>query len=647
MFKIRLARFLTPVLLLGAVLGSAQAKSGHNIEGRVVLDPFQGEFPKFSAVPATKETPAPLPLGAKLLGETYYDLQDMGTLGSRIIRTADGTIHITYADDFCELDPEIGCPPDLDQPNPYPMRGMALISRLPDGEWTDVIKVEDPGIRDCCVTEVFGGFGTIGTTQDGRVSVAAHMNEDGCDLRGDLYIQDSQGGDQFSCYLSEITSDSYLFPQFTANPDGSYTLFGEIAEYGSYNEVDHFRFAYLEGEGEPFVCPVGWQFSEWKSVESMVPESLFRDGTPAFPAMAGGADGRVGVAFGDYGGDVFLLESSDGTFNPGTMTLTHITDYNDNDIVADDETSLEYRSHVNCDLAYNGNEPHVVWAELQARRVGGEIQFFDYRSKIKHWSPTHGLSTVRQVQPGEADRYDDLDMNIPGPVCGFNHLTVSWPQVGFNDAGTEIIVAWIRFVDDEVDPTADAGYPGIITGTGYGDIAGSVSTNGTDWSPDQNFTQTPITDERFFSIADRNPQGKVLMTFQASATDRAGCVGIGDRGWDPGNVLRNLAYLERDLIHSSTSSVTGMGINGPRLAVSPNPAGGNMRFALSGADDEVAGHVSIYSLRGRLVTEFELRGGYATWNTLNAVGEPVPAGVYFAKVRSAQGTATQKIVVVR
>ncbi|PID78886.1 hypothetical protein CSB20_12760 [bacterium DOLZORAL124_64_63] len=627
-------------------IGSAEARTRPNVEGRLVQDVLHGSFPGMADVAVDRSAPAPLPDGAHLLGETYYDLQDMGSLGSRIVWAPDGTLHVVFMEDFCEEDPVVGCPPDLSLPNPYPMRGMALYTRDTDGVWSDARRAADPSIRDCCVTEIFGGFGTLGLTNDGRAMVAQHMNEDGCDLRGDLYIQKTQGSTEFDAYLGEITPDSYLFPQVTANPDGSYTLFGEIAEYGSYNEVDHFRLAYLPAEGEEFVCPTGWQFSSWKSVESAVPRSLFQDGTPAFPSMAGAEDGRVGVAFGDFGGNVFLLESSDGTFEPNTLTLTEITSYQESDIVSGDETSQEYRSYVNCDLAYNGNEAHVVWSEMQARNEGGTIYFYDYRSRIMHWSPSSGISVVRQVQPGEADQFANLDGDLPGPMAGFNHISVSWPQVGFNESGTQTIVAWLRFVDAEVDPSADGGSPGIVTGVGYGDIVGSVSSDGMSWSEQQNFTQTPTTDERFFSLADINPEGKVLLAFQASATDQAGCAAIGDRGATPGNLVRNLAFLERDL-DSSVAAAPGMALNGPRLAVSPNPSGGSMRFALTGAEDQTLGHVAIYSVRGVLVSEFDLRGGYATWNMLNALGEPVPAGVYFAKVRSPQGTATRKIVVVR
>ncbi len=641
---------LVVVITIGVFLGAAQAdaRTRANPSARVVRD-LSGHIPFVELeqrVPSGFVAgPAPLPTGAVPLDSTYYDVQDMGSLGARIVREPDGTVHVVFMDDFCELDAG-GCPPNLSLPNPFPERAMSYMWRSPAGVWSSAAKTQDPGVRGCCVTEVFGGFGSLDVTSTGRAAVAAHMNEDGCDLRGDLYLQDTAGGTSFSAYLGEITANSYLFPQITANSDGSFSLYGEVPAAGIYDEVDDFRLAYLSAEGGAFVCPTGWQFSAWKSVASVVPPSLFQDGRPAFPSISKGADGRVGLAFGDFGGNVFLLESSDGTFNTPTLTLTQITNYTDAMITVANESSLEYRPYVNCDIAYNGNDAHVVWSELQARRESGQIFYYDYRSKIKHWSAGTGITTVKQVQAGEADTYDDVDNGATGPLSGFNTISVDWPQVGFSDSGNETIVAWLRFVDAEIDPTADAGLPGIVNGIGYGDIAGSVSVSGGAWSSPQNFTETPITDERFFSIPERNPNGKVQIIFQASATDEAGVAAIGDRGAAPGNLLRRVAFLERDLAGVVTA-VTGVTPPALDFRIGPNPTSGPVRFMLAGANANDIASVSVYAVNGARVAQLDLQGGAALWNGLDAMNQQVPTGVYFAKLNTQSGVVVRKFVVVR
>ena len=118
--------------------------------------------------------PVPLAAGALALDSTWYDIQDMGSLGPRIVVGADGRVHVTWQDDFCEFDAN-GCPPNLNLPQPHPLRGMGYAWRDAASAWHHLGKVEDPAIRVCpCVSEVFGGFGAIAVAADGRAVVASH-----------------------------------------------------------------------------------------------------------------------------------------------------------------------------------------------------------------------------------------------------------------------------------------------------------------------------------------------------------------------------------------------------------------------------------------------------------------------------------------
>ena len=154
--------------------------------------------------------PVPLPVGAVQIDSTYYDLQDMGSLGQRIVIGADGRVHVAWQDDHCNVAPD-GCPPNPSAPVPHPRRGMGYAFRDATG-WHSRGRVEDPDLRQgCCTTELVGGFGTIALTANGRAVVSQHMREDGCDLRGDLYVQDTVGGSTWTGYLPPIESPSYLF----------------------------------------------------------------------------------------------------------------------------------------------------------------------------------------------------------------------------------------------------------------------------------------------------------------------------------------------------------------------------------------------------------------------------------------------------
>jgi hypothetical protein len=496
-------------------------------------------------------------------------------------------------------------------------------------------KVADPRVPSCCLPrDLAGGFGTLAVPASGRVAIAQHLNEEGCDLRGYFHLEDEPGSSSFRGYLTQIASggNSYLFPQVTANPNGSFTVLAEVPRGGQYDETNEIRTAYLPAPGTPYTC-FNWQLGPWTAI---APASLFRDGRPAFPCLAASSNGRVGVAVGDLGGNVYLIESSNGTFAPSTITTRNLTNYSDATIVKSDSTSTEYRPFVHCHLAYNDTTPNVVWSEWQARKQGTAISYYDWRSRIRRWSPGRGAETVYQVPAGVADHFDDIDQGLSGPIPGFNTLSVDWPQVGFSPDGSETYVAFLRFTDAQVDPTADAGLPGVITGIGFGDVFCSLARGG-GFGPPQNLTNTPITDERFFSLSTRNPLGTVRVLYQASATNQAGCVIIGDRGLTPGNIMRRIALLD---VHLTESILDAPPLAaGPKtggLRVSPNPALAHARVHFETEPASQASRVEVLDLTGRRVATLPLPAGARSieWTGRDLDGRPAPAGIYFARVWS-------------
>lgn len=590
----------------------------------------------------TAVVPVGLPDGAEQVDSTYYDLQDMGSLGCRIVIDPGGTVHVTYQKDFCELNGV--CPPNLAAPDPYPWRGMGYAYRS-NGTWTRVGKVQDSRLNcpTFCTPEHTGGFGSITLTPWDGVAIAQHMNEDGCERRGDMYLEDAPGLASWRGYLTPILisppDPSYLeFPQVVANRNGSFTLLAETPHPGIYDGVIAMRTSYLGASGTAFTCPIGWQFGTWTS---MAPASLFADSVAGFPSLAVSVNGRVGVAISDLGGNVVLVESSNGTFAPGTVVTRTLTNYSNATITAPDSTSTQYRPYIHCHLAYNDTTPNVVWSEVQARKSGAFVFFADWRSRIMHWNPVRGVQVVRQVAAGEADRYDDVDQGLKGPLAGINHISVDWPQVGFSSDGAETYVGWLRFLDAQVDTSAHINLPGICTGVGYGDIVASLTRTGEGWSAPQNLTNTPTTDERFFSLAPRNGGGAVHVVFSASATNQAGDVILGDRGSSTagGAIVRRIAYLERPLI---AANVTGVD-EAPRLTAStmlasPNPAAASVRFSLSpGAVSRPGDSVDVFGIDGRWIARVPLdHAGAFVWDGRDAGGGRVRAGVYFARPSGAR-----------
>ncbi len=644
----------TAGLLLVALLcaAPASARRGPNPDARTLYPSFGpaemdrgGEFARPAArsaagpgdTPRTLAVNAPLPFGAIQLDSTYYDLQDIGSLANRVAVGADGRVHVTWQDDNCPLSPT-GCPPNLGAPIPYPVRGMAYAVRDANGVWANRGRVSDPDIRNCCITDLMGGLGGLALSPANRVAISEHMSEDGCDMRSMFYYLDAPASLTYTAYLTPIESPSYLFGQVAALPNGSFVVLGERLNTtdppASYLETAEFRISRIAAAGTAFVCPTGWQGGPWTQV---VPAGTFPDGHGGYPSLASGSDGRVGVAVTDFGQNVWLIESTNGTFNAGTVRTRKLTNYSPATVVKSDSTSTEWRPYINCHLAYRDTTPNVVWSELQARKSGSTVFYADFHSRIMHWSSTTGVRVVKQGG-AETGGYDNIDNGQSGPYVGLNHISNDWPQVGFSADGTETYVVWVRCVDAEVDPTANAGIPGV-TGLGFGDIESSVSRLGGAWSTAQNLTQTPQTDERFVAIAPINSYGRVGLLFQASATNEAGIAESQDRGLTPTLYVRRIAWLERRL----NGSLVAVGDPVPAaptfaLAASPNPARGAVHFESEGVAD---GAVLLFAVDGRRVARVPLVQGRSSWDGRDERGRRAPAGIYFARIEGQPLAATK------
>lgn len=641
----------------------ASARTRPNPDGAVPLDPRAPRVAASSsarpaAAAAVAVVPVGLPAGAVPIDSTWYDLQDVGSLGHRIEVGGDGRVHVTWQDDFCDV--AGSCPPNLSLAQPYPQRGMGYAYRDAGGTWHDLGKVYDPRVAAlrCCglPPEEFGGLGSLALAPSGRAIVAQHLNEDGCDLHADFYLEGVAGGSSWDAYVPPIAGgSSFLFPQVAMTPSGGVTLLGEVPKGGIYDEAQQLATSWFPATGSLYTC-FAWQGQNWVNLAAKPPTSatlsytLFRDSLPAFPSMAASSNGRVGIALGDFGGNVYLVESSNGTFAPATVTVRNLTNTTDAQVTAGDSTSTQYRAYIHCHLAYNDTTPHVVWSEMQARRVGGQVEFYDWRPRIRHWSPDRGAETVYQVPAGVAGTYGNIDNYNNGPLCGFNSIAADWPQVGFSEDGSETYVAWVRYTDAEVDPTAvPTGLEGICTGIGYGDIACSVTRSGQPWAAMQDLTNTPNVDERFFSLATRNPGGRLHLVFQAPATNQAGCALIGDRGSAPGNLLRRIAYLEV----RPAASVLGVEPPAARansvLHASPNPVFGAARVTFGAALEPNPGRrVEVYSIDGRHVASLPMsRSASVAWDTRDPAGRAVPSGVYFARLSDADPANAVRIVVAR
>ena len=175
-----------------------------------------------------------------------------------------------------------------------------------------------------------------------------------------------------------------------------------------------------------------------------------------------------------------------------------------------------------------------------------------------------------------------------------------------------------------------------------------MSFNGASFSAPQNLTNTPNCDERFFSLATRNPDSRARILYQCSATNEAGCVIIGDRGTSPGNVVRRIAYLEAPLTASVLAAPASSVVARP-LRVAPNPAfaGGRIRFEASPWSSTRT--FEVHDLLGRRIAELPLppNAPAVEWSGRDTQGHAAPAGVYFVHLREEAASPAVRFVLAR
>lgn len=87
-----------------------------------------------------------------------------------------------------------------------------------------------------------------------------------------------------------------------------------------------------------------------------------------------------------------------------------------------------------------------------------------------------------------------------------------------------------------------------------------------------------------------------------------------------------------------------------RLAVSPNPSAGAVRFAIAGGRPSV-GVLRIFDLSGRRVMEravgFAAGMGQVEWDGRDPLGAKVPAGVYLATCALGSERCTARVTVIK
>jgi len=581
-----------------------------------------------------------------VIDSTMMDHQSNATMHQRIAAVGDSALHVTAM-----------VSPD----EAFVERGM-IYNYYNNGFFTDYGYVEGSGTGN-----QRGGYGSVvsyyePTTGLGNVAVfSTHTNLAGRALGLHWYdFQDAfQGIGAFTPYEGFYgggsgVCDAFLWPDvYVSNdPTGHMVMSGitfDAVCTGGFDDikVTHKTFNDVAWD-DPILLHTLDDPSQWNS------------GGPEIPEMDGADNGIVGLVTPDFGTNVYYWESTDYGVTWGDRQS--ITGFPQGPhVVPPDTSSTEYRPLQNAAIGMSPEGiPHVVWTAYQAWGLPpdsiytpGVDPVYQYRTRMEHWDPVHGVNTVYQHPDG-------LSNFAGGTAFAYN---VGHPMVGFGETGDVIYVVYEGFVDADMD---------LTNGLYFGDIYVSVSTDGgATWQDRVNITNTVGSDDLYPSLAPINPQGVVqeLPGFSVGNPDgindlvmiyqNDNVAGTWMRAEEPSANFDMLLVAPVDVAAITPIGIGGGGGTEPGASLPkafalgqnyPNPFNPSTRISYQ-LPEEAKVSLTVHNLRGQVVRELvngvKEAGNYSVqWNGRDGSGQAVSSGIYLYILETDKGYRSAKKMVV-
>jgi hypothetical protein len=630
-------------ILAGTLLASGIRQA--NLEQRVVGDEPPPVVLSTGGVEAIPSPPRLMEVGT-IVDSTIYDYQCNGAVGRRIVAIGDSALHVS-----CMVSPDAA----------FVTRGMKYIYYF-GGSFTNFGYIEGNGTGN-----QRGGFGAVVGYYSpdaglGNVAVAcSHTNLDGRAFGSHWYsYQDAfQGLGAFSPFEGDPgdgsnVCEAFLWPTLSVVND----LTGSMAMTAmTGNQVCQ------SGADVIAVIHKDYNDASWGTamlLDTMDDPSQWSGPGPDIPILEGADNGRVGVVTSEFGTNVYYWESTDAGVTWGTrenLTGYPITPYK----VPPDTTSDVYLPLQAATVAMSpGGTPHAVWPAYQAEGVlpdslytPGVDAVYQYRTKLEHWDPIHGVTTVFRNPAGLANF-------VVTTQFAYN---LGHPTIGFGPTDDIIYVVYEGYVNDDVD---------VTNGVNFGDIYVSMSTDGgATWEDRVNITNSLGSDDLYPAVSRVNPQGayQELPGFSVGNPD-----GINDfvmiyqnddvagtwmRGDEPSANWDMLLVAPVDVMPATgigDGKGTGGGASIPKAFSLgqnyPNPFNPStaINFSLAERADVT---LRIHNLRGQMVRELvkgtREAGTYSVhWDGRDSIGQQVASGVYLYVLETDKGFhSTKKMVVMK
>lgn len=582
------------------------------------------DAPSFSALvnslnPAPKQQPSRTYTSTSI-GTTGYQLQTNAAICNRLINSPDGTISATWT--FSA------------QQSTWSERGTGY-NYFNGSSWGTA-----PGVR---IENTRTGFTNIGITGTGAEVVVSHE-------ASDLHISKR----------ATKGTGTWSNAAFLGSPD----VWSRLAVGGANGNTLHVISQTTGVGGAPFMGQDGaiaYSRSKdggvtWDKLHTVIPEidvnSYLGFGGDSYSIDAKGD--TIAIVAGGFDVDVVLIKSID---NGDTWTKTivkyfpfplfdetqTITDL-DGDGAADQVETNDASVHVMLD---NMGKAHVWYGFMNMMNddlTDGGVSYYPGTDGLMYWNEDMGPSTASVSTPvmiaGAADIDADGVLNVADWGTYQVSLT-SFPTSGIDAAG-RIYLAYSSIYEG----MADGGAP--ASGKSYRHTYVMRSDDGgATWCTPQDVTDPPGPNQQdliegVYGAMAKRVDSNVHLLVQ---TDGAVGHGVSANSTDFQSGSADMMYIKIPV--ADLACPTGVSEKANTLAsfeLYPNPAAGVTNLAFTTANKGNV-NIRVYTVTGQLVAELANQEYAAGKHTMDINIEKFNAGIYFVKMISADGTATQKMIV--
>lgn len=359
----------------------------------------------------------------------------------------------------------------------------------------------------------------------------------------------------------------------------------------------------------------------------------------------------VAIVAGGLDVDVVLLKSTDGGSNwsktvikqfpiPMFDATTMISDV-DGDGVADTVETNDGSLQV---LLDDNGMAHVWYGNMRmlndAPSSTGAVSYFPGTDGLMYWNENMGSSPAVMIAAAQ-----DLDGNGVLDVSAFGTYYVSltsMPSASI-DASGNIYLSYASVYEG----LSDDGTVGGGKSYRHTYLMKSVD-HGTTWCDPVDITDPFASDyvEGVFGSLTRNSDGYVHLFFQRDASPGHGLSGTPPGSTDPQSGPSDIVYVKMPT--SDLNCTTGISDSKPSLSSSlnlyPNPASdvATLQFSVPSKGNV---NIKVYNVTGQVVAQLTNQEYAAGRFNINLNLEKYNAGIYMISMTTAQGTATQKMIV--